>query len=103
MLKKPVMFPAVNIVAYILTLIVNGLAGSTTIIGGVTGAEVSDKYPTLVTPAGFTFAIWGIIYAFLALFIIYQALPKNKDKPFLGQVSWFFGLSSVFNILWLVL
>ena len=103
MLNRPVVFQAVNIVAYVVTLIVNGLAGSTTIIGGVTSADVSDMYPTLVTPAGFTFAIWGIIYALLALFVIYQALPKNKDKPFLGQVSWFFGLSSIFNILWLVL
>jgi benzodiazapine receptor len=103
MLKKPVMFQAINIVAYVVTLIVNGLAGSTTVLGGVTSAQVSDNYPTLVTPAGFTFAIWGIIYTLLALFVIYQALPKNKDKPFLGQVSWFFGLSSIFNILWLVL
>ncbi len=103
MLKKPVVFQAVNIVAYIVTLIVNGLAGSTTIIGGVTSADVSDSYPTLVTPAGFTFAIWGIIYTLLALFVIYQALPKNKEKPFLGQVSSFFGLSSIFNVLWLVL
>jgi len=103
MLNRPVVFQAVNIVAYIVTLIVNGLAGSTTIIGGVTSADVSDMYPTLVTPAGFTFAIWSVIYLLLALFVIYQALPKNKDKPFLGQVSWFFGLSSIFNISWLVL
>ncbi|MCW4023027.1 MAG: tryptophan-rich sensory protein [Candidatus Bathyarchaeota archaeon] len=103
MLNRPVVFQAVNIVAYVVTLIVNGLAGSTTVLGGVTSADVSDMYPTLVTPAGFTFAIWGIIYTLLALFVIYQALPKNKDKPFLSQVSWFFGLSSLFNVVWLVL
>ncbi|HER54468.1 MAG TPA: tryptophan-rich sensory protein [Candidatus Bathyarchaeota archaeon] len=102
MLNRPVVFQAVNIVAYVITLIVNGLAGSTTFLGGVTSADVSDMYPTLVTPAGFTFAIWGIIYTLLALFVIYQVLPKNKDKPFLGQISWFFGLSSLFNVVWLV-
>lgn len=103
MLKRPVVLQAINIVAYIVTVAVNGLAGSTTLIGGVTSADVSDKYPTLVTPAGFTFAIWGIIYTLLALFVIYQALPKNRDKPFLGQVGIFFALSSVFNICWLLL
>ncbi len=103
MLKRPVVLQAINIVAYIVTVAVNGLAGSTTLLGGVTSADVSDKYPTLVTPAGFTFAIWGIIYILLALFVIYQALPKNRDKPFLGQVSIFFALSSVFNICWLLL
>ncbi|MEJ2243700.1 MAG: hypothetical protein P8X87_04080 [Candidatus Bathyarchaeota archaeon] len=56
----------------------------------------------MVTPAGFTFAIWGIIYTLLALFIIYKLLPKNKNNPFLGQVSWFLGLSSLFNVVWLV-
>jgi hypothetical protein len=101
--KNAIFFQVINIVAYVVTLIVNGLAGSTTVLGGVTSADVSDMYPTLVTPAGFTFAIWSVIYTLLALFVIYQALPKNKDKPFLAQVSWFFGLSSVFNILWLVL
>ena len=103
MLNRPVVFQAVNIVAYVVTLVVNGLAGSTTFLNGLTSGEVSDRYPTLVTPAGFTFAIWSVIYILLALFVIYQALPKNKDNPFLGQVSWFFGLSSIFNILWLVL
>jgi len=103
MLKRHVVLQAINIVAYIVTVAVNGLAGSTTLLGGVTSADVSDKYPTLVTPAGFTFAIWGIIYILLALFVIYQALPKNSDKPFLGQVSIFFALSSVFNICWLLL
>ena len=103
MLKRPVVLQTINIVAYIVTVAVNGLAGSTTLLGGVTSADVSDKYPTLVTPAGFTFAIWGIIYTLLALFVIYQVLPRNREKPFLGQVGIFFALSSVFNICWLLL
>jgi benzodiazapine receptor len=101
--NKLVFFQAVNVVAFILTVVVNGLAGSTTVLGGVTSADVSDMYPTLVTPAGFTFAIWGVIYTLLALFVVYQAFPKNRDKPFLGQVGVLFGLSSVFNVCWLFL
>jgi hypothetical protein len=50
---------------------------------GVIIGDVSDKYPTLLTPAGFTFTIWGIIYTLLALFV-HQALPRNRDNPFLG-------------------
>lgn len=30
-------------------------------------------------------------------------LPRNREKPFLGQVGIFFALSSVFNICWLLL
>ncbi len=91
-----------NIAAFIITLIINGLS-NTTLIGGRTTAEVSDSYPTLITPAGYVFAIWGIIYVLLAIFLVYQVLPKNKDKPFHKQISILFILTCVFNIAWLFL
>jgi benzodiazapine receptor len=99
--NNTVFFQAINIVAFAVTILVNGLAGSTTLLGGVTSADVSDMYPTLVTPAGFTFAIWGIIYTLLAVFVIYQLL--TKDKTFLQQIGVFFALSSLLNICWLFL
>jgi hypothetical protein len=102
-LNKGIFFQAINVVAFVVMIVVNGLAGSTTVLGGVTSAEVSDMYPTLVTPAGFTFSIWGVIYTLLLLFTVYQLLPKNRDKPFLQQVGVLFGLSSVFNVCWLFL
>jgi benzodiazapine receptor len=102
-LNKPVFFQAMNVVAFLVTVAVNGLAGSTTVLNGVSSADVSDMYPTLVTPAGFTFAIWGVIYTLLAVFVISQLLPRNRDKPFIAQVGMFFGLSSLFNICWLFL
>jgi translocator protein len=89
-----------NIVAFIVMLIVNGLA-NTTLIGGRTTADISNQNPTLITPAGYVFAIWGIIYALLAVFLVYQALPRNKDKPFQKQISALFILSCIFNIVWL--
>lgn len=32
------------------------------LIGGMTQADISNMYPTAITPAGFTFAIWSLIY-----------------------------------------
>jgi benzodiazapine receptor len=87
--------------SYVGMVVVNGLAGSTVVLNGVTSADISDKYPTLITPAGFTFAIWGIIYALLFLFTVYQALPRNRDKSFLDEIGVLFVLSSLFNISWL--
>jgi benzodiazapine receptor len=102
-LNRPVFFQAVNIVAFIVTITVNMLAGSTTLLNGMTSGEVSDLYPTLVTPAGFTFSIWGIIYMLLLGFIVYQALPKNRDQPFLSQIGLLFALSGACNVSWLFL
>ena len=41
-----------NILAFVVTVLVNGLAGSTTILGGKNTAQISDANPTLITPAG---------------------------------------------------
>ena len=46
---------------YAVLLAVNGIFGSGA-FGVPTNAEVSDAYPTNVTPAGLTFAIWGPIF-----------------------------------------
>jgi len=39
----------------------------------------------------------------LLVFIVYQALPKNRDQPFLGQVGLLFALSGACNVSWLFL
>jgi translocator protein len=96
------LLPFLNIIAYVITLIINGLA-NTTLIGGVNTAEISNRNPTLITPAGYVFAIWGIIYVLLAIFLVYQALPSQRGKPFQKQISGLFILTCVFNIAWLFL
>jgi len=90
-----------NIVFFVLTVIMNSLAGSTKIIGGRNTADVSNAYSTLITPAGYVFAIWGVIYILLGIFVVYQALPSQKGKDYLNRISWLFILSSIVNIAWL--
>ena len=94
---------ATNIIAFALTVIVNSLAGSTTLIGGKSTAEISDLYPTLITPAGYVFAIWGVIYILLGGFVVFQALPSEKGKDYQKRISWLFIASSLLNVTWLFL
>jgi hypothetical protein len=68
----------VNVLAFALTVVVNSLAGGTTLIGGKLTSEISDANLTLITPAGYVFSIWGIIYILLGVFVVYQALPRNR-------------------------
>ena len=44
-------------------------------------AQVSDQYVSLFTPAGFTFSIWGIIYAALLLLCFYHLVKAFKRDP----------------------
>jgi translocator protein len=92
-----------NIVAFVFTVIVNSLAGSTKLIGGVTTAQISDSNSTLITPAGYVFSIWGIIYVLLGVFVVFQALPSQKGKEYTKKIGWLFVLSSIINIAWLFL
>ena len=82
-------------------VIINSIAGSTTLIGGRNTATVSNTYPTLITPAGYVFSIWGIIYILLGAFVIYQALPRKNGGDYHRKIGWLFVISSLINIAWI--
>jgi hypothetical protein len=92
-----------NAVAFLAVIVVNSIAGGTKLLNGQNTADVSAAYPTLVTPAGFTFSIWGVIYALLFVFVVFQLLPRHRQDSFNSQVSYLFILSSISNIAWLFL
>lgn len=91
-----------NVIAFVVTVLVNALA-STGVLNGRSTGEISDKYATLVTPAGYVFAIWSVIYVLLAVFVVFQALPSQKDKAFQKEIGVLFVLGSVFNVVWIFL
>lgn len=86
------------IIATIGMIIFNGLA-ATGNLGGTDTAAVSDKYPTHITPAGYAFAIWSLIYFGMLAFGIYQALPSNAEK-FRG-LRRIYIISCIANCFWL--
>ena len=71
-------------------------------IHGQTMPEISAKYPSLFTPAGFTFSIWGVIYIGLLLFVAWQALPAQRANEHVARISKYFQLNCLMNGLWLV-
>ncbi|MBY5956902.1 hypothetical protein KUV50_02065 [Membranicola marinus] len=93
-----------NSIAFVLMLIVNYLS-NTGFFNHQTIAEVSRQNQSLITPAGYTFAIWGVIYLLLAGFVIYQSrsliYPNAKDD-FVLKVGGWFVLSCLANIGWIV-
>ncbi|WP_373471495.1 hypothetical protein [Carnobacterium alterfunditum] len=50
----------INAILLVITLIINGM-GAFGLINGLSQKEVSDMYPTLITPAPSTFSIWSVI------------------------------------------
>ena len=90
-----------NILAFGLTIALNAMATSIP-LGGKTPPEISAQYPSLFTPAGFTFSIWGVIYLGLLLFIIYQALPGQRENALLARISVPFKINCVANAAWIL-
>jgi len=101
-LRDPRLLQAANVVGFSATLVVNILANALP-INGRTTAELSDAYPNLFTPAGYVFSIWGIIYALLLVFTVYQALPSRRGEAFLQRIGLYFLLGSAANVAWIFL
>ena len=70
-------------------------------INGVTTGELSDAYPSLFTPAGYVFGIWGLIYLLLVIFVVYQARDAQQHNLRLDALGYAFVVSCVFNIGWI--
>jgi hypothetical protein len=65
--------------------------------------EISDRFPSLFTPAGYVFSIWGIIYLGWLAYTVYQALPAQRTNPRLRAIGWPYVVSGVANSLWIFL
>ncbi len=99
-MKKDIWRQIANILSVVLALTVNILASTLPLNGQNTG-EISDRFQVFFVPAGYVFAIWGVIYIGWIAFAIYQALPAQKESPRLRKLGYLFALSGLFNAAWL--
>jgi len=90
------------VISVVATIVVNGLANALPLNGQETGA-ISDRFPIFFVPAGYVFAIWGLIYLGLIAFAVYQALPAQRTNPRLRAIGMPVIISSVANIVWIFL
>ncbi|MGB3618025.1 MAG: hypothetical protein WBA12_07895 [Catalinimonas sp.] len=62
---------------------------------------ISERYPTLIVPAGWAFSIWGLIYLWTGAYAVYQALPAQRENPLLRRVGWPTVVAFVGSSLWI--
>lgn len=104
-MKKETVLKGMVTVSYIAMIAVNALANILPLNGQNTG-EISDSYPNLFAPAGFTFSVWGVIYLLLAGFVVYQwkrtsSFSMHAQERILEQLRMPFTITSLANIAWL--
>jgi hypothetical protein len=89
-----------NLISAILALTVNVLATTLPLNGQDTG-EISDRFQVLFVPAGYVFAIWGVIYLGWIAFIIFQFQASQKESARLRRLDYLFAISNIANAAWL--
>ncbi len=93
-----------NTITLVAVLFINYLAASGAINNQTVG-EISSRYETLFTPAGYAFSIWGIIYFGLILFTGFQwsALIRKNDLGIIDKTGFYFIVTNLANTGWLFL
>jgi hypothetical protein len=101
-----------NLVAYLANAAVVYSVGMYGVLGQGNNAELSAKYQTLLTPAGWAFSIWGIIYISQLVWAVVQVVaPRYRVKALhnvnhynyilvcLAQIGWTIAFG--YQIIWL--
>jgi hypothetical protein len=90
---KDIVRQSVNVVATIIPIVVGTIVGSSV-------AAASNRNPVLITPAGYTFTIWSLIFVATIAFAIYQALPSQRENPRLRRIGYWYALGNVCCAAW---
>jgi hypothetical protein len=101
--KKTLGLLIINTFTFVVMLFLNFAAG-TGKIGGNSIGEVSDQYITLISPSGYAFSIWGLIYTLLFAFISYQwyGFFNNRNSESLEKARIWFSVSNIANGAWII-
>lgn len=90
-----------NLVLPILQPLVGALAPVFGI--GMTMQEMSARSETPITPSGYAFSIWGLIFALSIAWGIWQALPAGRDSVAARRLGWPLAGAFACSNLWMLL
>lgn len=91
-----------NLFSVVLVIAINYISQAIR-INETTIGEVSNKYFNLFTPAGYAFAIWGLIFLALLAYGIFQvrrAFFSEKQSDFIEQTGYWFLVANLLNCSW---
>lgn len=91
--------------ASVLFVIIINYASQALRLNNTTIGEISKQYDNLFTPAGYAFAIWGIIFLSLIGYSIFQvrrAFFSSKTSEVIIQTGYWFAIANILNGLWVL-
>lgn len=84
------------------TITVNLLAISLP-LGGLTTAEISDKFQIYFIPAGYVFSIWSVIYFLLFVFSLAALTEKDPERSkVVESIAPYYYITGLLNCSWII-
>lgn len=88
---------------FFLAVIAMNILAETLPLGGAGTGELSKRYFSLLTPAGYAFMIWSVIYVMVGCSLVYLFRRTDFRSPWITSYSLWFIASCLFNMGWLLL
>lgn len=83
-MKTPARKTWLNIVLFLAMIAINAL-GASGLINGMSQKDVTDRFPTLITPAPVAFSIGSVIYLLLAAGLVLTL--TRQDDPYFARAA----------------
>lgn len=91
----------VNVASYVANAVIIHALNSGKVPGTLTNRQQSQKFQHLLTPAGPTFAIWGVIYVWQLVFTVAQMFPAYRASGVVQSgVGWWWAAACAAQCLW---
>ncbi|CAN5784366.1 hypothetical protein BH24CHL6_BH24CHL6_04350 [soil metagenome] len=88
--------------SFLFAIVVNAAANIVPFNGQTTG-EISDRFEVFVTPAGYVFSIWSLIYIGQLAFVLHTLRPSRREDPLLRRIGLLPVAVAVLNGVWICL
>lgn len=82
-------------IAFLIMIAVNYLSGSN--IG-----NIAKNKQAIIQPAGFAFAIWGLIYVLILIWLIKLWLMRSRDKEVVSRLKYLPIINFILNSVWII-
>lgn len=73
---------------------------SSAVQGGSNTGAIADAHLSPVTPAGYAFSIWGLIYAASLALAVYQLLPSQRHREVHRRTGWWIAAAFLASTVW---
>jgi len=107
MFESPRVNRFINLAAFVITAVINGFGASG--FFGWSQGEVADNNRIYLSPAGWAFSIWGVIYTFQAILLVWgpwcTLQSEITEKSLFGKggvFGYFYLILSVCNSAWII-